>query len=142
MHTGGILAAAAPRTPVAPGRATLASALARAVATVLGLLLALPCLTAMAQWRVTANPAAPALIAGTASSLQVAVLPARDHTGGEVSTDRPDPTATAVDALAAPPVAGGAARWHAQHAPAPHTARPHHGTAGAPRAPPRTPPHS
>jgi hypothetical protein len=96
----------------------------------------------MAQWRATANPVTPALIAGTASSLQVAVLPARGHTGGEVVADRPDPTASAVDGVAGPQLAGVAARWDAQPPPAPRAARPHHVAAGAPRAPPPTPAHS
>ena len=139
MRTGGILAAAAPRASLARDRPRLVPRAAGALATLLAILLALPCLAAMAQWRAIVSPAAPTLIAGTAGGLQVAVLPARDHSGGQVVADRPDPSASAVDGVAGPPLAGVAARWHAQHPPAPHAARPHHGTGGAPRAPPATP---
>jgi hypothetical protein len=142
MHRGGIGSAAAPRTLVAPGRLTPASTAASALAAVLALLLALPCLTATTSWPVVADLASPMLVGGTGTGLQVAVLPARDRTGGEVSTDRPDPTATAFDALSALPLTGGASRWHAPRSPAPDTTRPHHGAAGAPRAPPTPPPHS
>ena len=140
MHRGGILSAAAPRSPVAPRRTP--PTVATALATLLGLLLALPCLSATAQWRINLELASPMLIGGTATGFQVAVLPARDRTGGEVSADRPDPTATATGSLAAPPVAGDRTRWHAQHPPVPDAARRHHGAAGVPRAPPTTPPHS
>ena len=142
MHSGGILSAAAPRSPVAPGSLPPAVSAARALATLLALLLALPCLTAAAQWRINADLASPMLIGGTAAAFEVAVLPARDRTGGEVSADRPDPTATAVDGFSALLVAGGGTRWHAHHPSAPDVARPHHGAAGAPRAPPAAPPHS
>ena len=142
MQRGGILSAAAPRTLVAPGRPPPAASVARALATLLALLLALPCLTATTQWRINADLASPILIGGTATGFQVAVVPARDRTGGEVSADRPDPTATAVDVLAALPLTGGGAPSHAHHPPAPDAVRPHHRAAGAPRAPPATPPHS
>jgi hypothetical protein len=109
---------------------------------VLALLLALPCLTATTPWRLAADLASPMLIAQTATGFQVAVLPARDRTGGQVSTDRPDPTASAFDALSALSPTGDLARWHAHRSPAPDATRPHHGAAGAPRAPPTPPPYS
>jgi hypothetical protein len=142
MHRGGIGSAAAPRTPLAPGRVTPGRPAARALAAVLALLLALPCLTATAQSHLVAELASPMLIGGTASGFQVAVLPTRDRTDGGVSADRPDPTATAVDGLSALSLAGGAARWQARRSTAPDAARPHRGAAGAPRAPPIAPPHS
>lgn len=140
MHRGRILAAAAPRSLVAPGGLT--PTVARGLATLLALLLALPCLTATAQSRLADELGSPMLIGGTTAAYPVAVLPARHRTGGGVSADRPDPTATATGALAALPLTGGGTRRHADHPPAPDAARAHHGAAGAPRAPPTTPPHS
>jgi hypothetical protein len=113
----------------------------------IGPLAALTVVLAVPAWQAgapsppgAAGPPARVVLSGSLAPLHLALLPPRDEQGGVVSTDRPNPSPTAVGGLLAAAVtAGGQRRQPRRPAASRRARRPGHQAAGGPRAPPSTP---